>query len=527
MSDISRNSNESKSPQIAAADLYDGEPAAKETSGKGSLGGSLFATGVIAFLGLLLETVLNVLFPALMSDFGISMGQVQWMTSGYLLVVSIIMPLSSFLNRRFTFKALFLFSTIALLIGVLVSAVAPNFTVLLIGRLIQSFGAGISTPLMFNIIAEQAPRQNLGRFMGIGALVIAIAPAVGPTMGGVFDEFLSWRWAFIAVIPFVLISMAVGMRSIRQSHPLEKVSLNTASLILLVLGFTCLIFGFEQGGALFGSSASALQITMVVALLVLAVIFLVAFVRVSQRAFSPLIRLGVLKSKAFRWSFIAFGLFQFASLGLGYVIPNFAQLGLGTSSLISGLIVVPGTIIGAIFAPLGGLVLDKFGAKRPILIGTAIALLGTVLFSVLGSSSSVIGLGAFYLIYMLGFGLAYANTQTYGLSNLPREFNSDGVALMNTLQQLAGSIGMTILSAIITVSEVGTKQGSKAFASATSVGAGWAFTVIAAVVLIALGVEFAAHKKRGTATPDAETVRASEAERVERVSAKVAAVAAE
>lgn len=463
---------------------------------QGSLGGSIFAVAIIAFLGLLLETVLNVLFPALMSDFGIDMGQVQWMTSGYLLVVSVIMPLSSFLNRRFSFKALFMFSTVALLVGVIISAAAPTFVVLLIGRLVQSLGAGISTPLMFNLISEQAPRESIGRFMGAGALVIAIAPAVGPTMGGVFDEFLNWRWAFIAVIPFILLSMLVGARTLRQSHPLEKVRLSVPSVVLLVLGFSCLIFGFEQGGALFSAeSVDGRRITVAVVLLLLAACFLTAFVKVSTRTDSPLIRLEVMRSSAFRWSFVAFGLFQFASLGLGYVIPNFAQLGLGTSSLISGLIVVPGTIVGAIFAPLGGLILDKLGAKRPIILGTLIALVGTVLFSLMGSTVSVIGLGGFYLVYMLGFGLAYANTQTYGLSNLPREYTSDGVALMNTLQQLAGSIGMTVLSAVISASESGTAQGTTAFARATATGAGWAFAVIAVVVLIAVILQFTGHRR--------------------------------
>ena len=135
--------------------------------------GAITATAILAFLGLFLETVLNVLFPALMSDFSVTMADVQWMTSGYLLVVSIVMPITGWLQRRFTPRSLFLTAAGSILTGALIAALAPTYPVLLAGRLVQGMGTGIVTPLMFTIILTRSPRSKIGALMGVGALVLA------------------------------------------------------------------------------------------------------------------------------------------------------------------------------------------------------------------------------------------------------------------------------------------------------------------------------------------------------------------
>ncbi len=137
---------------------------------------AVIATGLLSFCGVIVETAMNVSFPKLMTEFGVTTNVVQWMTSIYLLVVAIIVPLSA----------------------------------LLTGRLIQGLGTGISLPLMFNIIMEQVPRQRIGLMMGFGNLITGIAPAVGPTFGGIIVSSFGWRWIFYILLPFLLVSLLLG-----------------------------------------------------------------------------------------------------------------------------------------------------------------------------------------------------------------------------------------------------------------------------------------------------------------------------
>lgn len=155
---------------------------------------AIVATGLMAFIGILTETMTNVLFPTLMAEFHIGTAVVQWLTTGYLLVVSIVTPLSSYLNHRFTLKTSFIGAVVLCIAGSLLAALAVNFSMLMMARILQGAGTGVALPLMFNIILEQSPRSRLGLLMGVGNMVCAIAPALGPTVGGVGVAAIGWRW---------------------------------------------------------------------------------------------------------------------------------------------------------------------------------------------------------------------------------------------------------------------------------------------------------------------------------------------
>ena len=177
---------------------------------------AVIATGLLSFCGVIIETAMNVSFPKLMTEFGVTTNVVQWMTSIYLLVVAIIVPLSALLKRSFRTKPLFLTAVTFFILGVIIDALAPTFPVLLTGRLIQGLGTGISLPLMFNIIMEQVLRQRIGLMMGFGNLITGIAPAVGPTFGGIIVSSLGWRWIFYILLPFLLVSLLLGTWGIQQ-----------------------------------------------------------------------------------------------------------------------------------------------------------------------------------------------------------------------------------------------------------------------------------------------------------------------
>lgn len=171
---------------------------------------AVVATGLMSFCGVIVETSMNVTFPILMREYHVSTNTVQWMTSIYLLVVAIIVPMSAVLKSSFKTKTLFTVANLLFIAGIVIDACAVSFSMLLLGRAIQGIGTGIALPLMFNIIVEQVPQSKLGLMMGIGNLITGIAPAIGPTFGGVIASRLNWRWVFYILIPLLVISFVLG-----------------------------------------------------------------------------------------------------------------------------------------------------------------------------------------------------------------------------------------------------------------------------------------------------------------------------
>lgn len=204
--------------------------------------GAIVAVGSLAFIGILTETVMTVLFPQLMREFDVDTATVQWITTIYLLVVASTMPLSSYLNRKFRHRTLFLAAVALAVLGSLIMIFGHTFPVILVARVVQGVGSGVATPLMINIILEQAPRTKVGRLMGVGSLVITVAPAIGPTVGGAISSILPWRAIFVIVIPVILlISLPVGLRCIEQHRPTEEAHLNPLQFMAIVLSLCGLV----------------------------------------------------------------------------------------------------------------------------------------------------------------------------------------------------------------------------------------------------------------------------------------------
>ena len=451
--------------------------------------GAIAATAILSFLGLFLETVLNVLFPALMSDFGVGMSDVQWMTSGYLLVVSIVMPITGWLQRRFTQRTLFFTAAGTIFAGALIAAIAPSYPILLIGRLLQGVGTGITTPLMFTIILTRSPRAKLGQLMGVGALSLGVAPALGPFIGGIIGEISTWRTIFWAALVLVAISFACGWASIRGGAG-QTVALDWRQVGAIAVTFVGLILGVERLGAALATAAGPVEYGTAIALIVVGVAAGAAFVLVNRSSDSPVIRLSVLAHPTYRYGLLAFSFFQFAALGLGYLLPNAAQLGLGMGSMQAGMLVLPGAVLGGVMAPISGSLLDRFGPRTPIVAGAGIALVAAVMLAARGSHLNGYWMAAFYFLFMFGFGLAYTNTQTHAMAHASRELTADGTALMNTVQQFFGAVAMTILSTVVAMAQVGTQSGTASYMEATSSGVFYGFVVVAVVVAVALGFEW-------------------------------------
>lgn len=431
---------------------------------------SIIAAGIMSFSGVVVETAMNVTFPTLMHEFGIGTSLVQWITTGYLLVLALIIPTSAYLKRRFATRTLFTTAIISFLAGTILSAWSPGFYVLLAGRLLQGVGTGIALPLMFNIILEQVPGDRLGFMIGVASLITAMAPAVGPSLGGLIVSYFGWRMIFVSLLPFLLLSAVLGIKNIRQAGTLEQEArFNLPLYLLLIIGFSSLIFATTLA-----SSLGWLH-SKVLALFFLCLAALTLFYRLSLKSDAPLLRVEIFRYTPYTLSTISLLLVGFICLGLGFLIPNYAQLVSGTSAFTAGCLLLPGCLLGAALAPISGRLLDKFGAQRPILLGNSSILLSVVCYSLYPGELTSLLFIVFYLFFAFGQGFSMGTIMTNGLSQLPESLNADGNAAMNTLLQLAGAVGTAVISTIVASAQAAEPSN---LANATMIGSRHGFYVL-------------------------------------------------
>lgn len=469
----------------------------------GRLIGSIVATAGICFMGILTETMMNVLFPHLMQEFGIDAATVQWVTSACILTIAAVIPLSAFLKKRFSFRQVFAAAIAVGVVGGLIAMWSPSFTVLLVARILQGLSTGICMPLMFNVVLEQSPRAKLGMLMGVCNLVVGLAPALGPTFGGLMITIMPWRHIFLIIIVFIALFGVLGFLCLRQSSPVDRhATLSIAQTVCVAGGFALLIFGLQKTGswieqAVVGTPLGSLPAVCLVS--VLGGIALIAvFVRLSLGSGDPLLNLRVLRHPALRCAVAAAVFVQFIQLSLSYVVPNFSQMGLGATSLQAGLTVLPGALIGAMLTALSGRVLDRRGPLLPIGCGLTVLLCGLVFQAVATPALTIGGLMLGYALCEIGFSNTYSNTFTVALRTVPLAENPDGNAAFNTMQQFGCAFGTTVSATIVSVFQaVGQNKGAS-FAAATTTGAHWAYiaAVIAGVIAAFLIAKELKHDRR-------------------------------
>ncbi len=261
-----------------------------------------------------------------------------------------------------------------------------------------------------------------------------------------------------------------------KKSQIRKVRLDVISVLLIMVTFIGLIVGFSNIG-----SASFLSLDIGGALLI-GVIGLVGLVYRSMHIAQPVIDLRVMTTGRFSGHVLSFFLLQLISLGMSFLLPNYIQLVNGSTSTIAGLVVLPGAALGAALAPISGRILDNFGARKPILFGCGLVLVCLIVFTILAQNMSNIVIISVYLGYMFGIGLSFGNIMTSGLAELSTQQQSDGNAVLNTLQQFAGATGTSIVSAIVAASQSG--HGTQAHL--TAVGTQHALLVLAIVMVVSL-----------------------------------------
>ncbi|MCF1685584.1 DHA2 family efflux MFS transporter permease subunit [Tetragenococcus halophilus] len=449
---------------------------------------AIVATGLLSFCGVVIETASNITFPVLMEEFNVNIATVQWMTTGYLLTAAIIMPLSAYLKKNFSSKKLFIIAVLLFLLGLVIDSTTTTFALLVVGRVIQGVGTGIALPLMFNIILERAPINKIGLLMGVGTMITAIAPALGPTLGGLIVNSLGWRYIFISIIPIIVVSFIIGSVFIKsEPNSAQHTKIDISGFISIAITFIGFILAF--------SNLSTVQEKFLNFALpfVIGIVALIYFIKHSLRTTDPLINIKLFNITKFTQGISAYFVFQIVALGLSFILPNYIQLVNGSTATVAGFLVLPGAALGAVLTPIGGRLLDNFGARRPIMVGAFLQIIGTLLFTIFASSLTSIEIIFFYLIVMMGMGLIMGNIMTHSLALLNREDNADGNGLFNMILQFSGAVGTSIVSAIMQVGQqISTAETT---AGKTSMGAQIALTFLFFIVIVGSVLLYHATKK--------------------------------
>ncbi|MCT7705619.1 MAG: MFS transporter, partial [Lactobacillus gasseri] len=391
--------------------------------------------------------------------------------------------LSANLKAHFKTKKLFITANLLYLSGLIIGACAPNFEFLLLGRIVEGLGTGIALPLMFNIIMEQVPKSRVGVMMGIGNMITGIAPALGPTFGGLVVTHLGWRWIFYIMIPFILISLVLGIGGIRQKSQLREVKFDLLSMLLIAIFFIGMILGFSNL-----STGNYFAFNCLGAILI-ALVSLGLLVYRSNRINDPVLDLNLFKNKFFAAHAIGFFLIQIISLGNAFLLPNYIQLVNGDSALIAGLVVLPAGFAGAFLAPFGGSLLDRYGARKPILIGSSFMLLELLIFTIFTSNLSNLLILFIYIFYMGGMGMMMGCVMTDALDHLEKSEVTQGNAILNTLQEFAGAVGTSTTAAFVAFAQ--RKAGSKgAIPTAHGTHLAYIFLLVLVLIIIAIFMKY-------------------------------------
>ncbi|MDR4924773.1 DHA2 family efflux MFS transporter permease subunit [Peribacillus simplex] len=404
---------------------------------------------VAGFVGLFSETALNIALGELSQIFGVDATTIQWLATGYFLTLGILVPVTGILMQKFTTRQMFMASLFFSIIGTVIAAVAPVFSVLLTARVIQAAGLAIILPLTQNVIFTIFLPNKRGGAMGVMGLVILAGPAFGPTLAGMILDTLSWPWIFWFTIPFLLFSLIFGYIYIPNVNETRQVSIDILSVVLSTIGFGGVVYGVSVGGDHGWTSMT------VIGTIIVGLIALILFAIRQTKMENPMLNL-----KAFKYPLFVLGLAMnvitfFNMLSMLVVLPMYMQMALLVSAFATGLIMLPGSLLNCVFAPIIGRLFDKYGPRAVITPGTILVVIGYGLYAMYGTDTALWIMVVTHIVMMLGIGMVLASVQTNTLNALPKQFYPDGIAITQTSQQVSGAIGIAVMVSLFSAEQNG------------------------------------------------------------------------
>lgn len=433
-----------------------------------------------AFITILNQTVVTPALPPIMNEMLVDAATAQWLTTGFTLVNAIMIPITAYMIDRFTTRALFLFAMGVFALGSLICGIAPDFPLLLVGRLVQAAGAGIMMPMTMTVLMLMFPVERRGTAMGMFGVVIAFAPAIGPTVAGLVIDTLNWRDLFYAITALAVLVLVLTLVLLEKQEPKNTgVTLDKISVVLSTLGFGIMLYGFSSIGSN-GVSLEAIIISLI------GLVIVVFFFRRQLHMETPMLQVRILWNHKFLIGIIIGMLVQASLLAAGVLMPIYLQSLRGFSATVSGLVLMPGAILTGIMGPIAGRIFDKHGARVMSIIGMALLAFSTVFFGLLNDTTDIVLLTVIYTIRMFSMTLVNMPITTWAMNALDNKVINHGTSVNNTFRQVAGSLGTAVLVSVSTLVSASLMGGGQDYIHANITGVNIAFMTGAALCLIGL-----------------------------------------
>lgn len=440
-----------------------------------------------AFVVILNETIMGVAIPNLVTDLGITIAAAQWLTTAFMLTMAVIIPITGFLLQRFTTRQIFTAAMSLFSAGTLVSALAPGFEVLLTGRIIQATGTAIMMPLLMTTIMTLVPAESRGRFMGRISIVMAAAPALGPTLSGLILSLASWRFMFWLVLPIAIFMLVRGNRRLENIGETQNTPIDILSVVLSAFGFGGVVFGLSLVG---GTGNAATQMWIALGAGALGIAAFIWRQLVLQRSERALLDLRVFRSRNFTISISLMTVMMAAMFGTIILLPIYLQNVLQLSPVMTGMLMLPGGLLMGLIAPVVGRIYDKSG-PRPLVIPGSI-IVSAVLWSLtqLTENTPVLMILLAHMALNLGLALMFTPLFTTALGSLGPKLYAHGSATVGAIQQVAGAAGTSLFITIMSARSLELMTAGTEALAAEAGGIRAAFLIGAIISLVAIAGAF-------------------------------------
>ncbi|KAM9866542.1 Multidrug export protein EmrB [Leucobacter aridicollis] len=439
-----------------------------------------------AFVVILNETIMGVALPELMHTLGISASEGQWLTTAFLLTMSVVIPVTGMLIQRVPTRALFITAMALFSVGTLVAALAPGLSMLLIGRIVQACGTAIMMPLLMTTVVTLVPAGQRGRIMGRISIVMSVAPALGPTVSGMILEVLSWRWLFLIVLPIAIVALVVGGLRMPNVGVRKRTTIDVLSVLLSVLGFGGLVLGLSE----IGSAANGQALVPPVIPAGIGAVALALFIwrqLTLQRTDRALLDLRTFRSRPYALSVILIACAAMALFGSLILVPIYAQNVLGLTPLQTGLLLLPGGLLMGLLGPVVGRIIDARGVRPMLIPGTIVTALALLSMGLFTETTAVWQVLATHLVLSVGLAGVFTPLFSVSLGSLPVELASHGSAMLSTVQQVAGAAGTALFVTVMTLISVSWAGGDPVAVDAEALAHGTRVAFLIGGVIASLG----------------------------------------
>ena len=441
-----------------------------------SLGPLLAVFYGCGFLAGFNENLVNMALVAIMGDFSIDAVAAQWLVTGYMIAVTVVVTCMAYLYRRLSMRTLFFAAAALSIAGSAGGLLAPSFPLLLAARLVQAVGTGVFIPLMMNVIVDRVPHERLGTYLAIGSAMITIGPATAPIVTGFMVSDLGWRSVFLVPLAAAVALTVAGIFVVRGGREPELVRFDLPSALLTAAGVTLLCVGLSE---------VTLRPAVGAAALIGAALALGWFARRQEHLARPLVSMEPLHHGMFWPAALLVMVTMMTYFSLSVMAPLYFEEAAGLAASAAGVLMVAPVLANAAASVLSGRALDRWGEWPLLPAGLAIAVAGLGITIAGALAGSVVATAGIFFGY-LGTGMVLSPAQTAGLRRLPDELDSHGVTLMSMAVQLSACLGP---AAYIGIMSSATAAAAAAGVPAAQASAeGFAGAMIAALVVAAAGL---------------------------------------